>query len=211
LFLLCSRSNVRDEPKETESVLKKIFDSTSIRLHNIWHIFASDISWLCFLIYISWLFAFRTTILFVTLFIDPHFYSTCTAHRWSLRTKWGKNIWPKRKRKEQGSEENPIKRSSVIGTRHQVIVGWYTKDNNVNRTWSVHLEMKNVRVLVAKFAGQHVARPSIGERIILKWVLNWYRVKTRMTYRSVKSSDGSLHTWHWHLGLNREEEVSCAI
>jgi len=173
-------------------------------MNNIWHIFVSDISWLCLLIYISWLFTFRTIILVVTLFIDPHFYSTYIAHWWSLRTKWGNNIWPKGKRKKQGSAENPIKRSSVIGTRHQVIVGWRIKDNNVNRTWSVHLEMKNVHVLLGKFAGQH------GERVILKWVLNWYRVKTSMTYLSVRSSDRFLYIWHWHLGLLTEEEVSWA-
>jgi len=27
---------------------------------------------------------------------------------------------------------------------------------------------------------------------------------------SVRSSDGSLHTWRWHLGLHKEEEVSWA-
>jgi len=45
---------------------------------------------------------------------------------------------------------------------------------------------EKVHVLVGKFAGLHVASPCIGERIMLKWLLNWYRVKSRMTYHSVK-------------------------
>ena len=179
MFLLCRSSNLRDDPKETESVLKKIFDSTSIKLNNVWHIFASDIIWSCLLIYILWLFTILKAILHVTVFVDPHFHNTY-VEVWEQSEE---RIFGLREReierKNQGDEENPIERSPVIATRHQVIVGWYIKDNNVNRTWSVHLEMKNVRVFVGEFAGQNVVRSCIGERIMLKWVLNWYWVKTK--------------------------------
>jgi hypothetical protein len=142
LFLICSRSNYEMNQRKQSLLRKYLILQVRISLHNIWHIFASNISWFYLLIRIVWLFAFCTAILLVILFIDPHFYSTYIVHWRSLRTKWAKNIWPKRKRKKQGDEENLIKRSSVSGTRYQVIVGRYIKDNNVNRKWSLHLEMK---------------------------------------------------------------------